>query len=247
MSDCLKLSSPCPDGLGIFGAGASAREIAWLAQERWGEDIKLTFVVDQPELAGRVVNGIHTMHLREFGEKLGKIPICVAVGDPAARETCAKACRSIGLGFATLVHPGVECSRWVTIGEGTIICAGSILTTNISVGRHVHVNIDCTISHDANIGDYTTLSPGVHIAGWVNLGRRVFLGTGAIVINGSADRPLTIGDDAIIGAGACVTRDVESATTVVGVPADTDEPMMIFLPRPRPPYSRIAFVNECHP
>jgi sugar O-acyltransferase (sialic acid O-acetyltransferase NeuD family) len=212
-------ATPCPRGLAIFGAGASAREVAWLAQERWGAELPLWFVVDRPHLAGQVVNGVPTIELQEFGAKFADVPVCVAVGDPTARENCVEACRSMGLGFATLVHPRVETSRWVSLGAGTIVCAGSILTTNITIGQHVHVNIDCTISHDANIGDYATLSPGVHIAGWVTLGRRVFLGTGAIVINGSAERSLTIGDDAIIGAGACVTSDVESATTVVGVPA----------------------------
>jgi sugar O-acyltransferase (sialic acid O-acetyltransferase NeuD family) len=205
--------------LGIFGAGASAREVAWLAQERWGDGIDITFVVDQPEQAGRTVNGFPTLHLEEFAQRFLNTPICVAVGDPAGRERCVQACAARGMEFVSLVHPRTESSRWVSIGEGTIICAGSILTTNIVIGRHVHVNIDCTISHDASVGDFTTLSPGVHIAGWVTLGRRVFLGTGAIVINGSQDRRLTIGDDAIIGAGACVTRDVDANCTVVGVPA----------------------------
>jgi sugar O-acyltransferase (sialic acid O-acetyltransferase NeuD family) len=193
--------------------------VAWLAQERWGAGLPLWFVVDHADLAGQVVNGVSTIALDEFVAKFAGIPVCVAVGDPTDRERCVETCRSMGLAFATLVHPRVETSRWVSLGAGTIVCAGSILTTNVAIGQHVHVNIDCTISHDANIGDYTTLSPGVHLAGWVTLGRRVFLGTGAIVINGTSERPLTIGDDAVIGAGACVIADVESATTVVGVPA----------------------------
>jgi sugar O-acyltransferase (sialic acid O-acetyltransferase NeuD family) len=211
--------APPPDGLGIFGAGASGREVAWLAQQCWGDSIKLCFVVDQPELSGRIVNDLPTVHLRDFAERPVKTPICVAVGDPAARERCVQACTAMGLAFVSLVHPRVEMSRWVSIGTGSIICAGSVLTTNISIGSHVHINIDCTISHDAIVGDFTTLSPGVHIAGWVTLGKRVFLGTGAIVINGSANRRLTIGDDAVIGAGACVTGNVAPGITVVGVPA----------------------------
>jgi sugar O-acyltransferase (sialic acid O-acetyltransferase NeuD family) len=208
-----------PDGLGIFGAGASGREVAWLAQQCWGDGIKLCFVVDQPELAGRMVNDIPTVHLSDFAQRSIKTPICVAVGDPVARERCVQACLTMGLTFVSLVHPRIESSRWVSVGTGSIICAGAVLTTNIDIGSHVHVNIDCTISHDAIVGDFTTLSPGVHIAGWVSLGKRVFLGTGAIVINGSADRRLTIGDDAVIGAGACVTEDVAPGSTVVGVPA----------------------------
>jgi acetyltransferase-like isoleucine patch superfamily enzyme len=69
------------------------------------------------------------------------------------------------------------------------------------------------------LGDFTTLSPGVHISGWVHVGARVYIGTGAVIINGTAESPLRIGDGAIIGAGACVTKSVESLTTVVGIPA----------------------------
>ncbi|HQR12531.1 MAG TPA: acetyltransferase [Casimicrobiaceae bacterium] len=216
--------SPVPNvatghALGIFGAGASGREVAWLAETCLGAGAGITFIVDQPELAGRMVNGFPAVHIDEFAKQSSGTPVCVAVGDPADRERCVRACSSLGLQFISLVHPRAETSRWVSIGEGTIVCAGSILTTNVDIGRHVHVNIGCTISHDATIGDYSTLSPGVHIAGWVTLGRRVFLGTGANVINGSAERRLHIGDDAIVGAGACVIADVAAGETVVGVPA----------------------------
>jgi serine acetyltransferase len=50
------------------------------------------------------------------------------------------------------------------------------------------------------------------------MGLRVW-GTGAVIRNGTPDRPLTIGDDVVIGAGACVVVDVPAGTTVAGVPA----------------------------
>lgn len=212
-------NSPGAPAVGIFGAGASGREVAWLAEACLGTGVGITFIVDRPELAGHMVNGFPTVPVDEFAKKSSGTPVCVAVGDPADRERCVQVCSTLGLQFTSLIHPRVEMSRWVSIGEGTIVCAGSVLTTNISIGRHVHVNVDCTISHDAAIGDYSTLSPGVHIAGWVTLGRRVFLGTGANVINGSAERKLHIGDGAIVGAGACVIADVAAGETVVGVPA----------------------------
>jgi sugar O-acyltransferase (sialic acid O-acetyltransferase NeuD family) len=216
-----QLSTPLPgaNGLAIFGAGASAREVAWLARECWGDDLKLTFLVDRSDLVGPAQNDIPVMHLVDFANKFFGTLVTVAIGDAVLREECVRKCSAAGLQFASLVHPRIEVSRWVSIGTGTIVCAGAILTTNITIGRHVHINVGCTVSHDANLADFVTLSPGVHISGWVKVGRRAFLGTGAVVINGSSERPIIIGDDAVIGAGACVIQDVAPGTTVVGVPA----------------------------
>lgn len=110
-------------------------------------------------------------------------------------------------------------SQWVEIGEGTVICAGNILTTNIVLGKQVQINLDCTIGHDVMMQDYATLAPGVHVSGCVHIGKRVYIGTGAVIINGTPDHPLVIEDDAVIGAGAVVTRPVPPGVTVVGVPA----------------------------
>jgi UDP-3-O-[3-hydroxymyristoyl] glucosamine N-acyltransferase len=92
-------------------------------------------------------------------------------------------------------------------------------TTNIRLGHHVQINLDCTIGHDVVMGDFTTLAPGVHVSGWVHFGKRVYVGTGAVLINGTEDRPLTVGDDAVIGVGAVVTKSVPTGETWGGVPA----------------------------
>jgi len=126
-----------------------------------------------------------------------------------------------GFRFATVIHPNAAYSaEWNTFGEGTVICAGNIITVNITIGRHVQINLDCTIGHDVIMGDYTTLAPGVHVSGWVHMGKRVYIGTGANLINGTEDAPLVIADDVVIGAGACVTKSIlEPNVTAVGVPA----------------------------
>jgi acetyltransferase-like isoleucine patch superfamily enzyme len=110
-------------------------------------------------------------------------------------------------------------SKWIRADVGTIVCGGCRLTTNIQLGRHVHINLDCTIGHDVNIGDYTTIAPGVHISGFINIGKRVYIGTGAVFVNGTESSPLVVGDDSIIGAGACITKEVPPGITVAGVPA----------------------------
>jgi sugar O-acyltransferase (sialic acid O-acetyltransferase NeuD family) len=127
--------------------------------------------------------------------------------------------KETGFEFISLIHPNVEMSKWVEIGEGAVICAGNILTTNIWLHDHVQINMDCTIGHDVVMGDYATLAPGVHLSGYVHVGKRVYIGTGANIVNGTKDNPIIIGDDAVVGAGACVIRSVPSGDTVAGVPA----------------------------
>ena len=135
------------------------------------------------------------------------------------RRRAAAACAGAGLKPAQMVHPRVEMSRYVLLGDGCVVCAGCVLTTDVTLGAHVHVNLDCTIGHDVVIGDYATLSPGVHISGNVQIGQDVFIGTGVNIINGKAGAPLVIGDGAVIAAGACVTKSVEPGALMAGVPA----------------------------
>lgn len=206
----------------IYGGGAFGREVAWLAEScSVGEDRfeVVGFVDDVVERHGRLLNEIPVMGLEEAAARFPDAQIVGAVGSPSARETMMAKADAHGLQAATLVHERAERSRWIEIGIGTVICAGNILTTNIRLGRHVQVNVDCTICHDVILDDYATLAPGVHISGWVHLGKRAYVGTGAVIINGTEKAPMVLGDDAVVGAGACVTKSVDPGVTVAGVPA----------------------------
>lgn len=206
----------------IYGCGGFGREVAWLIEacnEVHPSYEIVCFVDDDPHNHGRRINDIVVLGLDEVRRRFPEARIVTAVGTPQTRQSLVEKASAAGLGFETIVHPRVERSRWIQIGEGTVICAGCILTTNIVLGRHVHINLDCTVGHDAVIGDFGTLAPGVHVSGWVHFGRRVYVGTGAVIINGTEENPLTIGDDVVIGAGACVTKPVPAGLTVAGVPA----------------------------
>ncbi len=100
------------------------------------------------------------------------------------------------------------------MGEGTIITAGNILTVDIKIGKHVMVNLDCTIGHDTVIEDFCSIMPSANISGNVKLEEGAYIGTGTQIIN-----KIVIGKYSIIGAGAVVIRDIPARCTAVGVPA----------------------------
>lgn len=113
-----------------------------------------------------------------------------------------------------MIHPSVIYSESVNFGEGSIVCAGNIITVNIEIGKHVIINLDCTIGHDANIGDYSTILPSVNVSGFVKTEECVSIGTGSAIIQG-----VNIGKNTVVGAGAIVVKDLPENCTAVGLPA----------------------------
>lgn len=139
--------------------------------------------------------------------------IC-AIGSPAVRLRLTRQAEQMGVQFFSAVHPRAILTRWVTLGTGSIITAGCILTNNIKIGDHVHINLDSTVGHDAIIHNFVTVSPGVHVSGNVVLEEGSFIGTGANLIEGKK-----VGAWSVIGAGSVVVKDIPSNVTAVGTPA----------------------------
>jgi sugar O-acyltransferase (sialic acid O-acetyltransferase NeuD family) len=139
----------------------------------------------------------------------------IGIGDGPIRERIDKLASDAGRSAAVLIHPMASVgSHSVNLGAGSVICANSSLTTNLVLGRHVHVNLNSTIGHDCVIEDYVSINPGVNVSGNVVIGRASMLGTGAQVIQGKS-----IGSETIIGAGAVVVRDIPSNVVAIGSPA----------------------------
>jgi sugar O-acyltransferase (sialic acid O-acetyltransferase NeuD family) len=117
--------------------------------------------------------------------------------------------------YPVLIHPSCYIGTdQVIIGEGSIVCAGTIITVNIDIGKHVILNLACTVGHDTIIEDYCSFMPSVNISGEVKIGNGVYCGTGAKIIN-----QLEIGENSIIGAGAVVSKTLPANCTAVGIPA----------------------------
>jgi sugar O-acyltransferase (sialic acid O-acetyltransferase NeuD family) len=115
---------------------------------------------------------------------------------------------------ANLIHPTSTIGRDARVGVGIIIAAGARVTSNVELGNHVNLHVNCTVGHDSVVMSYSSVFPGATVGGNVTIGEAATIGTGANVLPG-----VTIGAGAFVGAGAVVTKDVEPGVTVVGAPA----------------------------
>ena len=203
----------------IVGAGGFGREVAWLVERI--NAVKQTwelvgFLDDNAVIHGTVEDDYHVLggcsYLADLDEEVW---VACAVGSSKVRKKIINKLSAYkNVKFATLIDPSVIISKRILIGEGTIICAGTIATVDISVGSHVIINLDCTIGHDAVLQNFVTLYPSENVSGNCTIGECVELGTGMQIIQGKS-----IVGDSIVGAGAVVVRDIVEAGTYVGVPA----------------------------
>jgi sugar O-acyltransferase (sialic acid O-acetyltransferase NeuD family) len=157
-------------------------------------------------------NSSNILPLSQFDSS--KYEVVIAIGDPIERKKMVEKLPE-DTEYFTYIHPtAVIDLKTVEIGKGTIICPYCVLTTNIKIGNHCHFNLLSTVGHDSFISDFVTTAPGSKISGNCGIGKYVYFGT-----NSSVREKIKICDNVIIGAGACVVKDINNSGTYVGVPS----------------------------
>jgi len=133
-----------------------------------------------------------------------------AIGSPKRKNLVKSLFANFHL---SLIHRSALVGK-SSVGIGSIICANTVITESVNIGKYCIINLGCTVSHHSEIGDFTTLCPQCCIGGNVKIGRGCFVGIGTCVSS-----KLEIGNGVFIGAGSVVVKDIPSNVLVYGNPA----------------------------
>jgi len=190
----------------IIGAGGFGKEVLSTILEcnkiKEQFDI-LGFVDDDQSLKDSSVNNFPVLGNLNWFLKSDLFPLAcyVAIGDPKIRKEIILKLKSHDINFPKIIHPTVSISEHSFIDDGTIIQRGSILSTNIKIGKFA--NFNSTIGHDCILDDFVTISPGCNVSGENFLEEGVFFGSGVV----TSDK-LKIGKWSHIGAGSIITKNI---------------------------------------
>lgn len=203
--------------IAIIGAGGFGREVRMLIDQINAHEVQFELMgfYDDRHYDGPI-NGVPYLGaLSKAAEQKEQISFALGIGDPTIREKIVKQLDQPHFEFPNLIHPSVIIGNDdVRFGKGNIICAGSILTVNIKLKDFIILNLSCTVGHDTVIDSYSSFMPSVNISGEVHIHEKVYVGTGAKIIN-----LLEIGENTIVGAGAVVAKTLPANCTAVGIPA----------------------------
>ncbi|RYD93345.1 MAG: acetyltransferase [Sphingomonadales bacterium] len=199
--------------IAIYGAGGLGRDLIGPIRRKGEPFDELVFVDQTP---GGDLCGIPILSLDDLREG---DHVVIAAGSGQDREAMERHILERKLIPYSFFAPFSCVGVGNDIAPGALFCDYSLIGAAAKVGRQFQCNVYSYVSHDCVIGDYVTFAPKVSCNGNVHIEDYAYIGTGAVLRQGSRDKPLVIGRGATVGMGAVVTRDVAPGVTVIGAPA----------------------------
>ncbi len=139
--------------------------------------------------------------------------VLICITDPMSKQQLASKLKD-KVKFFSYIAPNAILCKYVTLGNGVVICPNSCISTNVQIGDFVYINSGTQIGHDSIISSFCSIMSHVDLGGHVKLGERVFIGTNATIIPGK-----TVDKDIIIGTGSIVIKNLKIKGTYFGNPA----------------------------
>lgn len=206
--------------IGVYGASGFGKEVMPILRQQLSTLDKNQFIFIDDGQSGTMLNGYEVLSYSDFIAKpnIDKA-VTIAIANSQIREKLALRLTKDGIEHLHIKATNAVVLDEVDIGEGSLLCPFTCLTSNIKIGKFFHANIYSYVAHDCIIGDYVTFAPGVRCNGNIHIEDHAYIGTGAIIKQGTPDKPLVIGRGAIVGMGAVVTKSVPPGVTVIGNPA----------------------------
>lgn len=200
-----------PKNVVIIGAGGHAKVIADIITK--SNDNVIGFLDDNLDIQNKTIYLNKTvLGTTKDIDKYKEYYFVIGIGNNNIRENIAN---SYDLKWYTAIHPNAIIANEVSIEEGSVAMAGSIINTGTKIGKHCIINTKSSLDHDNMIEDYVHISPGATLAGTVHIKEKTWICAGATIINN-----ITIAKNNIIGAGSVVIKNInEENGTYVGVPA----------------------------
>jgi sugar O-acyltransferase (sialic acid O-acetyltransferase NeuD family) len=195
----------------IIGASGHGKVIAEIAfkMSKWEEIAFLDDEIQLNSFMGAEVIG----RSNDFYSYTSDYDIFVGIGDNKIREKFYDLIEETGATVPSLVHPKAIIGEQVVIGKGTAIMAGVVINSCCHIGIGAIINTGATIDHDNILSNFVHISPGVHTAGNVKIGKNNWIGIGSTISNN-----VCITDYCVIGAGSVVIDTITVQGTYVGVP-----------------------------
>lgn len=208
---------------GIYGASGCGRGIMPLAREwivKQGVSLERLVFVDDGQDVPALVNGHRVLKYAEFLScDASERKISIAIANSVIREKIAIQLQHDHILAWSLQASNCVIMDDVEVGVGAILSPFVTLTSNIRIGKHFQANLYSYVEHDCIIGDFVTFAPSVRCNGNIIIEDHAYIGAGAVIKQGTPQKPLVIGKGAIVGMGAVVTKSVPAGVTVVGNPA----------------------------
>lgn len=201
----------------IFGLGGQGREALDLLLQQNNSPRKILFCESKP--TRKSFHGIDVFSFSQIISMRKEVhSVHVALGNCIDRKLYINKFRTESFSLFSIESNKSSVSKFAKWGTHSYFADFCFIGPDVSLGDGVLVNYMASISHDSVLGDFVTIGPGARINGYVTVGDNVFVGSNAVIRNGTKSKPLVIGDSAIIGAGAVVTKNVQAGAIIVGNP-----------------------------